>query len=191
MINDRLHDLYLNDLYLDWMYCLVCDDEYSRGLSYRNIFRHLYETEFTYDIPMDGNRAEDGIDLRYIFGEDQNIDDSAIATYLDDRPCSVLEMMIALSIRCETHIMDDPDFGDRTGQWFWEMIVNLGLGGMSDKNYDEDYVDDVIFSFLHREYSPNGEGGLFRVENPPHDMRTVEIWYQMCWYLNEIIEKDI
>ena len=22
--------------------------------------------------------------------------------------------------------------------------------------------------------------------NPAKDMRTVEIWYQMCWYLNEI-----
>lgn len=178
----------LHDLYLDWMYSLVCDDKYSRGLSYHKLFRHLYETDFTYDLPLDGNRAEDGIDLRYRFGIDQGIEQSAIASYLDDRPCSVLEMMIALSIRCETHIMDNPDLGDRTGQWFWEMIVNLKLNHMSDRNYDEDYVDDVIFTLLHREYESNGEGGLFKVDNPLRDMRSVEIWYQMCWYLTETIE---
>lgn len=51
-----------------------------------------------------------------------------IASYLDNRPCSVLEMIIALAIRLEEHIMDDPDIGNRTGQWFWDMIVSLGLG---------------------------------------------------------------
>lgn len=181
----------LHDLYLDWMYSLVCDDKYSRGLSYRKLFHHLYETDFTYDLPLDGNRAEDGIDLRYSFGIDQDIEQSAIASYLDDRPCSVLEMMIALSIRCETHIMDNPDLGDRTGQWFWEMIVNLKLNHMSDRNYDEDYVDDVIFTLLNREYEPNGEGGLFKVDNPLRDMRSVEIWYQMCWYLNDVIDGKV
>ena len=41
-------------------------------------------------------------------------------------------MMIALAIRCEEHIMDDPDAGDRTGQWFWSMLVSLGLGSMDE-----------------------------------------------------------
>lgn len=27
----------LNNAYFDWMYQLVCDDEYSRGLSYRKL----------------------------------------------------------------------------------------------------------------------------------------------------------
>ena len=79
-------------------------------------------------IPMDGNRAEDGIDLRYRFGHEQHYSDAMVASFLDDRPCSVLEMMIALSIRCEEHIMDDPDVGNRTGQWFWSMIASLGSG---------------------------------------------------------------
>ena len=99
--------------------------------------------------------------------------------------CSVLEMMIALSMRCEEQIMDDPDIGNRTGQWFWDMIDNLGLGNMSDSKFDSLYVDEVLQRFLNRDYKRNGEGGLFTINRRGLDMRSVEIWYQMCWHLQE------
>jgi hypothetical protein len=143
--------------------------------------------EFVYIIGMDGNRAEDGIDLRYRFGYEHQYESSMIAVYLDDQSCSILEMLTALSIRCEEHIMDDPDIGNRTGQWFWNMIVNLGLGSMHDTKFDKNYVDGVILRFFNREYKQNGEGGLFTVNNCKYDLRTAEIWYQMCWYLDEIL----
>ena len=114
----------LNNAYFDWMYQLVCDDEYSRGLSYRKLLYLLHDTDFTFTIALDSNRYDDGIDLRYRFGNEQGYRDSMIASYLDNRPCSVLEMIIALAIRLEEHIMDDPDIGNRTGQWFWDMFVH-------------------------------------------------------------------
>jgi len=40
---------------------------------------------------------------------------------------------------------------------------------------------------MDREYSYNGEGGLFAVQHPRRDMRTVELWWQMCWYINTIL----
>lgn len=178
----------LNYKYLDWMYDLVCDDRYSRGLGYRKLFAYLYDTEFTYTIPMDGNRFEDGVNLRYRFGREEGYDSTMIASYLDNVPCSVLEMMIALSIRCEEHIMDNPDVGNRVGQWFWEMIVNLGLGRMADANFDPAYVDQVMDIFLNRQYDRNGAGGLFSIYDRTKDMRSVDIWYQMCWHLNEVLE---
>ena len=176
----------LIDQYFDWMYQLVVDDRYSNK-SYRKLFTRLYDTEFTYTIPMDGNRAEDGIDLRYRFGREHLYSDAMVASCLDDRPCSILEMMIALSIRCEEHIMDDPDIGDRTGQWFWAMIASLGLGSMYDARFDRDRVDDILARFLERDYARNGEGGLFTVNLCRQDMRSIEIWYQMACYLKEIL----
>lgn len=170
--------------YFDWMYQLVVDDRYSK--SYRKLFARLYDMEFIYTIPMDGNRAEDGINLRYRFGREHSFSDVTIASFLDDCPCSVLEMMIALSIRCEEHIMDDPDIGNRTGQWFWGMLVNLGLSSMSDDKFDRYYVDRTLKKFLDRKYERNGVGGLFTVNNG-RNMRTTEIWYQMNYYLNEAI----
>lgn len=174
--------------YLDWMYNIVCDDQYSRQLTYRKLFNHLYRTEFYYILPMDGNRFEDGVSLRYQFGRSLGINDNMIASCLDDRPCSVLEMMIALTLRAETHIMDDPDVGDRVGQWFWGMIVNLGLGQMNDRNFDVDRFDDIMHIFLERQYGRDGKGGLFSTTDKTKDMRSIDIWYQMCGYLNDVID---
>ena len=178
----------LNDAYFDWMYQLVCGNRpRSRKRSYQNLLHQLHDIDFEYFIAMDGNRAEDGEDLRYRFGYELGHPDAMIAAHLDDRPCSVLEMLVALAIRCEEHIMDDPEIGNRTGTWFWDMITNLELSDMNDENYDVKYVDDVIQRFLSREYGRHGEGGLFTIEHCMRDLRTVEIWYQMCWYLDKFV----
>lgn len=178
----------LNGPYFEWMYRLVVDDRYSNK-SYRRLFYKLHDTEFAYTIPMDGNRAEDGIELRYRFGREQGYRDAVIANCLDIRPCSILEMMIALAIRCEEHIMEDPDIGNRTGQWFWSMLVSLGLGSMSDVRFDPVRVDEILDRFMDHDYAPDGKGGLFTIRNPRFDMRSMEIWYQMNCYLNEIIRE--
>lgn len=177
--------------YFEWMYNMVYNDRYSKSSKYSKLFRYLFEKEFYYLIPMDGNRAEDGINLRYTFGREMGYDDPVIASSIDNRPCSVLEMMIALALRCEVHIMDDPDLGNRVGQWFWEMIVNLGLGHMTDSKFDRDEADEIMYIFLERKYGRDGTGGLFRVSDSTKDMRSTEIWYQMCWHLNEVLEGQI
>ena len=38
----------LNNAYFDWMYQLVCDDEYSRGLSYRKLLFLLHDLKKQY-----------------------------------------------------------------------------------------------------------------------------------------------
>jgi hypothetical protein len=177
----------LNNEYLEWMCQLVYNKKYSGRLSYRKLLDYLYNAEFVYSIGTDGNRADDGIDLRYRFGYERVYTDVIIAEYLDDRSCSILEMLVALAVRCEEHIMGDPDIGNRTGQWFWNMIINLGLNAMSDQNFNRRYTDGVISKFLNREYGRDGKGGLFTVDNCQRDLRNVEIWYQMCWYLDGVI----
>ena len=179
-----LKDRISND-YFEWIYNLVCGERFSDKLSYKKLLMHLHNTDFIYLIPKDGNRAQDGIDLRYRFAyEYTDIEDAD--SYLKG-PCSVLEMMVALAVRCEETIMDDPTKGDRTGQWFWNMIVSLGFGGMSDDRYDRFFVDKTLDRFLSRKYEPNGKGGLFTIRNPKRDMRRIEIWYQLCDYLNSIV----
>lgn len=176
------------DEYNEWLFDSVGPHRFAEHSSYWRLITRLHETEFRYSIRNDENRAQDGIDLRYRFalkcGYEYSYDFVMECLH---GPCSVLEMMVALAIRCEEHIMDDPDIGDRTQQWFWNMIVNLGLGSMTDDRYDEDFVDRRIETFLNREYEPNGKGGLFTVDNARRDLRNVEIWYQLCWYLNNIV----
>lgn len=175
----------VNDNYFEWLLELVCEGRYAKRVHYSRLFHRLQEVEFTYSIPMDSNRAEDGVALRYRFGMLNDYDDNTITKWLGDGPCSLLEMMIALAIRCEEHIMGDPELGNRTGLWFWGMIHNLGLTNMMDFSFDSEYVDEVINRLLNREYGPDGEDGLFTVRHRQEDMREVDIWYQMCWHLNE------
>lgn len=173
----------LND-YFEWLYDLVCGERFSRGISFRKLLVQLYNTDFIYIHPRDINRAKDGADLRYRFALIQGLDD--VPPYLDGYPCSVLEMMVALAIRCEETIMDDPQIGDRTSQWFWGMVNNLGLGAMFDDVYDSDTVDYILNRFLYREYEPDGRGGLFTIRGCEYDLRKAEIWHQLNWYLNNI-----
>lgn len=172
------------DDYFEWIFNLVCGKRYSEKVSFRRLLRYLHDTEFTWLIPNDQNRAEDGINLRYRFAYNYR-SPAAAETYLDG-PCSVLEMIAALAIRCEENIMDDASYGDRTGQWFWGMIVSLGLGSMTDEHFNEQFVEKKIERFLRREYESNGKGGLFTIRHYDRDLRDVEIWYQLCWYLDSI-----
>ena len=125
--------------------------------------------------------------MRYRFAQSKPLDTGSfdVRVYLGG-PCTVLEMMVALAVRCEEDMMDDPDYGDRTSQWFWNMVVSLGLGGMTDRVYDYERVEMVIQRFLNRDYEPNGKGGLFTLRHAPFDARKVDIWHQLCWYLDEL-----
>lgn len=174
--------------YFEWLYSIACGIRFSERISYRKLLTHLHAVPFRYLIAKDQNRAENGKDLRYRYALICNYSES-IDEILDilEGPCSVLEMIIALAISCEEDIMDDPNLGNRTGQWFWGMINNLGLGSMMDDKYDEYLVDDIITTFLNREYQPDGRGGLFTIRGCDCDLRDVEIWIQMCWYLDSIM----
>ena len=169
--------------YFEWLCGFVKPFVLNR--SYRFLMLHLFRTDFYAVIPMDENRASDGIELRYRFGREKRIRMSDIADVLDVKDCSVLEMMVALSLRCEEQIVDEPDVGDRTRKLFWSMINNLGLNRMDDESYDSFEVEDRLDIFLNREYKPDGTGGLFKLRRTRHDLRNVEIWYQMMWYLSE------
>ena len=173
----------INDEYFEYLCELVDTIRFARQNSYKKLLMHLHNIEFTWFVPNDDNRADDGIQLRRRFALDR--DDISLQRYLNG-PCSVLEMMVALSVRCEEGTMDNTDYGNRTGQWFWGMINNLGLNSMRDSNFDRNYVDDVIARLLNREYEPDGKGGLFTVKHCSHDLRTVEIWTQLSWYLGSI-----
>lgn len=177
----------IRDEYFNWLYDYVCKGRSHDKISYIKLFNCLHSIEFIFSIHNDVNRAKDGVDLRYRFAltiEDPESDRIYHIMDILDGPCSVLEMMVALAIRCEETIMDNSDYGDRTGQWFWGMMSNLGIGPMYDDIFDYDFVMETIDVFLNRQYEPDGKGGLFYIRDCQDDLRYVEIWTQLCWYLD-------
>lgn len=171
--------------YFQWLCDIVRAYDHKGSNSYSKLLRTLHRIAFVYSIPMDENRYLDGLDMRDRFADD--IDAVYILECLDGE-CSILEMMVALAVKCEEEIMDNARIGDRTAQWFWQMITNLGLGDMYESRFDSGVVQEAIDDFLSHNYAKNGKGGLFRVRHSDEDLRKMQIWNQMLLYLNEIPE---
>lgn len=177
-----------NEQYFEWMYDAVMDGQNMRS-HYRRLMTLLHHTKFEAVIPLDDNRATDGIDLRYRFGRKAGIPDSFVAAEIDVDDCSMLEMMVALAIRIEEHIMGNSDIGNRTGQWFFAMVDSLGLLHFTDSKWTkalERDACDILETYARHEYQRDGRGSLFYVPSTKKDFRNTEIWYQMCEYLKEI-----
>lgn len=164
--------------YFDWLAMIAFPDGEKRSY-YVEVLKGLYDIDFGWVLDRDQNRAKDGEQLRVMF-EDET--DCPCEKY---GPCSVLEMMLALAMRCESQIMYDPDEGDRVHIWFWEMFRNLGLDELGEDDFDELIFSSIIQRLLGREYSKDGRGGLFYIPNCHRDMRKIEIWYQLNFYLQE------
>ena len=167
--------------YFEWLIHFIgCKD-------HRELLYFLFSADFSYRIPMDGNRYEDGINLRYRFADDRKYHYRYVSSLLDDVPCSVLEMMVALALRIEEHITADPEAGDQTSRWFKAMLKSSGLYKLDDEHYDGARAFEIVRNILNRKYSRNGDGGLFRLKHTRRDLRHVEIWYQAMWYLDETL----
>lgn len=169
----------LDERYFVWLYSQVADpDLTSPSLTYWKLLRVLFTKEFTWSIPKDENRSEDGKELRIEFMRDLRLDE------VDDDwmnlGCSMLELLVGLAIRLcweaegETHY------------WFWRLMENLGLHQYSDnKRLPKTKIEAVLDCVIFRTYKPSGEGGLFPLRHAEIDQRQVELWYQLNAYVLE------
>lgn len=185
-----MNEVSLNELYFKWLCSLAFPDELVRN-KYLNVLNLLYNTPFEYILALDENRKSDGIDLRYHFSYACKIPYDIVQANFDRNNCSMLEMMVALSKRCEDDIMCDLKYGDRTHQWFAIMFNNLGLTNYTDDIWNIDIyyqVKDIINRCMYRQYDSNGNnGGLFISPYSNYDFRNMQLWDQMCLCMNEII----
>lgn len=144
----------------------------------------LHQKEFYWSVPNDDNRAEDGKKLREAYFRETSKNDCDCL----DGPCSILEMIIGLAYRID-YILTDSEKGIRIEKWFWELINNLGLEQFSDNDpYIQEKIarnDKILTRMLNRDYSRNGDGGLFPLKMLSDDQKKIELWYQMMSYLDE------
>lgn len=171
----------LDERYLEWLYKKSVGPTRNRNpaRSYWLLAVALFRKEFTWFVPNDDNRVEDGRVLRMEFLEET----AAEASYdWMNEGCSMLEMMTALSRRCAFETDEEPF------EWFWVLADNLDLRPFVDEMFSDDFnldVEVILDRVVTRTYEPNGRGGLFPLRNPEVDQRSVEIWYQMAAYLME------
>lgn len=170
----------VNQLYFEWLCSIINtpDDKVARNV---RMLKYLYSKDFCYSNDMDANRAADGVDMRYNFSYESGYPFPKVREALIDKPCSCLEMMVALAWRCENNIMGDYDKGDRTPIWFWDMINSLQIS--DEYTNDIDICDDIIERWFVRDYDRDGKYSLWWVPGTRKDMRKREIWSQMMIFL--------
>lgn len=182
-----------NRQYFTWLCKKVGFEE-----NYYFLTKRLFSREFYWIVPNDDNRASDGQELRHKYNNEFsqldwaiNVVDGEVTDANLDSPCTVLEMLVGLADRCEVDIMHDDLVGDRTKLWFSEMIKNLGLDGFTDDAFDEHFdekVNNIIDIFLERKYTRMGVGGIFPLKRTDiyyPDQRTIELWKQLFYWLDE------
>ena len=120
--------------YFDWLRETVCGRWEPRNLSFHKLLAFLFQQDFIPSCEMDASRAEDGRDLRYRFAQEKSIPYAALNSATSGMPCSMLEMMVGLSIRIEEHIMADSkqeiEWDNGSGAWLsvlgWQLWMMLG-----------------------------------------------------------------
>lgn len=173
--------------YLRWLIAfidprgLVVDDRCFKMLE------ELYSTDFRIKrgFEDDKNRSADGVYLRVYFAEDHGVysemrdpDRNGIYADIDawigieGKPCSCLEVLVALAKRIEHDFYGD-DLS--VSEFFWYFIANLGI----TEEDDEVIVSRKLRKWLNREYEPNGKGGIFKTNQVEIDMREYSIWAQL------------
>ena len=85
--------------------------------------------------------------------------------------------------------MGDDDSGNRVGLWFWEMLANIGVTDNDDNHYNDGDVSLCLDKFNYRDYDPDGTGCAFRLHRQTN-IENIELWYQLQYYLSEVINND-
>ena len=181
MIMSDRNSMSVTNEYFSWLLDSI-ETSYIDTREYSKLLFYLFDKEFVWLIPNDSNRALDAMELRYEFlkgGSDPE---------LDSRPCSVLEVLVRLSIDWEHEITYDFKKGDRSSKWFWVMLNNLGLLEYTDFEFDLGCVDEIVEIWLNRSYQKNGKGGIFPVKNGNVDQTKVEIWLQLQNFVLENVK---
>lgn len=170
----------LDEQYFRWLYGQVSDVRLRNpSRTYWSLLKLLHTKEFVWIIPNDDNRLEDGRQLRYEFLDAEGIEE--VDPHWLDLGCSMLEMLIALSLHLEFE-----DDSRSAQQWFWQMLQNLDIHKCTDRHqWSEEDVDEILDNVIWRTYKPNGRGGLFPLKHAHDDQRDVELWYQFNAYLLE------
>lgn len=170
--------MYNDNSYFLWLLDRI-DDGSGRTEEYEELLWYLYERDFTWIIDMDENRAAYGLDLRYEFDP---------GYFTGNKPCSVLEMMIALAYNWEHNITYDHHLGDRTPVWFWTMVENLGLLDVDEDPSFGYECEKIVDNWLRRRFRPDGFGSPFPLKRPMRDQRKIEIWLQVQDYVLENVK---
>ncbi|MBO7451332.1 MAG: hypothetical protein J6U54_13290 [Clostridiales bacterium] len=174
-------------MYYDWLLFKVCSDEQKS--MYSQTLEYLASVPFVPQIARDDNLDEHVEYMREDFKDEAEANGQTVD--IPEGPITLLEVMVNLSIKAED-IMQSFD-GVDCGRWFWDMMKNSGLIFYVNYRFKDSGVKVRVSRIIHRTYDPNGNGGLFYIPTldvGKYDMREIELWYQLMWYIDYCEENE-
>lgn len=169
----------LKEEYLRWLEPQLKDEHATRTKTYWDLANLMFETEFTWSVPMDDNRLVDAMDLRVEFARLFRASPNRLRSL---GPPSFLEVLIVLSRK-----MAFTAGGSAPG-WAWQLLNNIELLRMSDPLSRAKYnrAQEIMHVVISRTYAPDGTGGFFPLAWPDDDQTKIELWYQLNAYVEEL-----
>lgn len=166
--------------YYDWLLYKVCEDDQKKIFS--RLFTVLADTEFYSDIERDSNLLEHCMSMREDYKDEADFNGAEVDPEVG--PVTLLEIMILLCVKAEDIMQGFDEVNCE--RWFVDMLNNSGLIRYQNSRYNDVDVRCIITDILRRKYEWNGRGGLFYIPilSPKIDLRDVELWYQLMWYID-------
>lgn len=167
--------------YFKWLVSKIdygnCMDKYSQ------LLRDMYRTNYIWDhedaiLCKNENRSEDGMYLRYLFEEETGQNVRSILFDIG-KPCSFLEMLIALAMRIEDDVMGEGE--NRYDFWFWKLVERLKLMKFDIENYDSERVLTILDDFMGDSFGDSFEKGAKKTVTGEKN----ELWIHVMNWLND------
>ena len=152
------------DSYYKWLISIVGD---RNGV----LLQTLYSIPYRYDIPMDENRYNAGMNQRSLYAYQEGV----YLADVTDRPVSVLEVLVSVSKAMDENTSIPKEI------WFWEMMSNMHLTFSENQNY----ITKTINDWMDHKYSYVGVGSPFPLKTSSVDTRNLQLWDLMGMYINE------
>lgn len=190
-----MSDIDTHGSYFDWLTNSIRDDysDADPDRSYILLMRTMNRIPFVSLVAGDENRRHDGTYMRMRYTDER---DTTLPLHIRRRPCSMLEMLVALSERMY-FLQAVEGIWDSPKDAFEELLANLMIDGLTDSTFVDsrsmsvvtEKIENACERINHQMYDRNGDGGLFPLQNPDPEYNAIdtEIWYQMQAYL---IEKE-
>lgn len=170
----------LSQLYYNWL----TTELISVDPSFINVVEILFSRDYVPIMNMDESRKQDGKHLRDQFmAKYEGRSAIILGSSPWDDECSMLEMMIGLSVRMKQEFFfEDDDIFDVNTILFENMLMSLCIKPSSTS----EEVNEIIDIFLMRQYDATGRGSLFDLTNKTSDIdwRIPPIWNQMLAWVS-------
>lgn len=174
------------DAYMKWMLDKI-DFKKRNHKKYGKLLKILNEIEYEFTTLLDENRLSDALNMRNEFLEEccgysySKFDSSMVSAcpnivLFGPHRCSVLEMLVAMSIRCEIEMTGEPGC-DVLGRMFWIAIDNSGLSKFTDDRFDGQFVRKIVRETTNSDIFPFNRSGI--------DKSRVDLWYAMQLWIAE------